>query len=99
MLPEYGHWAGAINSIALGDDTLSAAAPINYRVPTNSTNPADDDYLTTRDLRVCSFGSNHPGGATFAFIDGAVRFLNQDLPLETLHALSTHNGGELVAVP
>jgi prepilin-type processing-associated H-X9-DG protein len=98
LLEEYGHWAGATNNIALGDDILSAAVPINHPMP-SALSPATSGYINDRDLRLCAFGSNHPGGANFAFADGAVRFLSDNLPLATLQALSTRNGSEAVISP
>lgn len=99
LLEEYGHWAGAVDSIALGDNTLSAAAAINYRASASASSSTAADYLTVRDLRVCAFGSNHLGGANFAFADGAIRFLADDLPLDVLQALGTRAGGEVASVP
>jgi prepilin-type processing-associated H-X9-DG protein len=54
------------------------------------------DFEIYEDLRKCAFGSGHPRGANFAFVDGSVRFLEQSLPLETLRALCTRDGGEIV---
>jgi prepilin-type processing-associated H-X9-DG protein len=63
--------------------TLSTPVPINYRVP-----PGGD--LASLQDRVCAFGSGHLGGANFAFADGSV---------QTLQALSTRAGGEVVNIP
>ena len=48
-------------------------------------------------LRVCSFGSQHPGGANFAMADGSVRFLKDTTAMPTLRALGTRAGGEVVS--
>jgi hypothetical protein len=42
------------------------------------------------------FASDHPGGLHATFVDGAVRFLSQDIPPKTLQALFTRNGGEVI---
>jgi len=51
------------------------------------------DYLNKRLL---CYGSNHTGGANFAFADGSVHFLSASTPLTTLQAMVTKAGGEVV---
>ena len=87
-------WAGFWDASA-ACVTLSTPVPINYRVP-----PLSDpgDWLW-EEYRLCAFGSNHPGGANFAFADGSVRFIRDTIPLATLQALSTRAGGEVAEVP
>ncbi|MBN2294263.1 MAG: DUF1559 domain-containing protein [Pirellulales bacterium] len=36
----------------------------------------------------------HPGGAQVAFADGSVRFLNEDLELQTFYNLSNRDDGQ-----
>lgn len=106
-LGEYGYWTGSGGDLALGDVTLSSYAELNYRVPMSYSNrakaspPANSriGFCYYADLRLCAFGSNHPGGANFAMADGSVRFLDNDIPLETLRALSTRSGEEFLQVP
>jgi prepilin-type N-terminal cleavage/methylation domain-containing protein/prepilin-type processing-associated H-X9-DG protein len=40
------------------------------------------------------FGSFHPGGANFAYGDGSVTFLRDDLDIRTYLAMGSRNGGE-----
>lgn len=50
-----------------------------------------------RNDRLASFGSLHPGGANFAFDDGHVQFINENITLTTLQALSTIKKQERIA--
>jgi len=102
----YGNWCGT-SRLALAHVTLSSYSPINYRLPFSYENragaspPANTagDFTYYIDLRVCAFGSSHPGGANFALADGSVRFVSQTIPLMTLRALSTRQSGETVTGP
>ena len=104
---EYGYWTGSGGHLALGDVTLSSHAELNYRVPVNYANrgaaspPANSakDFRYYADLRLCAFGSNHPGGANFAFADSSIQFLSDSTELATLRALSTRSGREPVILP
>jgi len=40
--------------------------------------------------------SRHPGGANFALADGHVTFFNETINQQTLKALTTRNGGEVI---
>jgi len=66
---------------------------------------ADSDYCVdgsgTANSAVCwatmrGFRSDHPGGVQFAFVDGAVRFISDDIYHPTLRALSTRARGEML---
>jgi prepilin-type processing-associated H-X9-DG protein len=104
---EYGYWTGSGGHLALGDVTLSSYATINYRVPMTYAKRATASPPATSatafryyaDMRLCAFGSNHPGGANFALADGSIVFLSDSTDLATLRALSTRSGGKPVAVP
>ena len=74
---------------------LSSIVPINYRVPPGS----GSENWDWEDQRLSAFGSGHPGGANFAFVDGSARFVADDLPLKQLQALSTRAGEEVTEAP
>ena len=102
----YGNWCGTSRSV-LAHFTLSSYSPINYRLPfsygerAGASPPANtsDDFKYYIDLRVCAFGSSHPGRANLAMADGSLRFVSESIPLVTLRALSTRAGGEVVVAP
>jgi prepilin-type N-terminal cleavage/methylation domain-containing protein/prepilin-type processing-associated H-X9-DG protein len=98
-----GWWANSGGRLASGDVTLSAYAPINFKIPVpfalggTMTPPATNynGYLYYNDRRTCAFGSLHPGGANFALADGSVRFVGQQIPLPVLQALAVRNDGSV----
>ncbi len=100
-----GRWAAIGGRKRIADVTLSAQVPINYRIPVTfgDRGQADPPLETSRDFEIyedrrkCAFGSSHPHGVNVAMADGSVHFLRESLPLETLQALCTRAGGELVA--
>jgi prepilin-type N-terminal cleavage/methylation domain-containing protein/prepilin-type processing-associated H-X9-DG protein len=95
-LVSWGAWAAAYNSnTAQADVLLSAAVPLNFRVPPGS-GPQD---WTWEENRLCAYGSEHPGGANFALADGSARFIADDITLQALQALSTRKGEEIVDAP
>jgi prepilin-type N-terminal cleavage/methylation domain-containing protein/prepilin-type processing-associated H-X9-DG protein len=95
---DMGAWAQVVasqNGGTLPALTLSSAVPINYQVPPETS--VGDGAVA--DDRMCAFGSLHPGGANFALVDGSVRFVSDQTPVDILQALSTRAGGEAVSVP
>jgi prepilin-type processing-associated H-X9-DG protein len=101
-LAEQGWWGASTSRKMIGHVTLSAYAPMNYRLPFNFANraqkipPADSiqDFQHYVDLRLCAYGSNHSDGANFAFADGSVRFLVETMPPDLLQAFCTRAGDE-----
>lgn len=76
-----------------GDPLLCAVVRINYEVPPSATYP---DPLETAD-RICAYGSGHPGGAQFVFVDGSAKFINEKIAVVTLQAISTRAKRDSIA--
>jgi len=80
----------------------SGGKPINYRLPEAiETTPItfnNTAWRLWRSERIEAYGSGHPGGANFAFVDGSVKFLGDGTSQPTLQALSTrtNNGTEII---
>lgn len=96
----WGWWAPSGGRKAIGHVTMSAAAPINARLPmaydAATSAGISERFKRESDLRLNAWGSGHPGGANFAFADGSVRFLADATSPAVLRALSTRRGGEVV---
>lgn len=85
--PCYGlgfSWAHAVEACA------NAAFPPNASLP-NGTRAPEGDWQANN-----GFSSRHPGGLQFAFADGSVRFLFNEINLPLYRAFATLNGGEAV---
>ncbi len=93
-----GHWA-------LGGDAMdhhrgrdwsecggSTAVPINFPKPTTALSNTSVDWGRYE----VSFGSNHPGGANFAFADGSVHFVDDSINAETYSHLGSRADGHVV---
>jgi prepilin-type processing-associated H-X9-DG protein len=98
LLNQWGWWAASTDRKMIGQVTMSGYVPINYVQPFSYANragqtpPADtfaDFQATWVDMRICAFGSCHPGGANFCFADGNGQFLATETAIDVLQALST----------
>lgn len=73
--------------------------PMNTTSGTYYSRTVHTSYATMKDLvstyPSCSFRSEHPGGCNFLFADGAVRFVTQDIRMDTYRALGSRNGGDV----
>jgi prepilin-type N-terminal cleavage/methylation domain-containing protein/prepilin-type processing-associated H-X9-DG protein len=73
--------------------TGTCAIPLNVKQDDGSPYPSGD-YPN-----VSGFRSNHPNGANFAFADGSVKFIPDNIDLAVYRALPTREGKEIVPVP
>ena len=72
-------------------DTTSGNTKFTGSLPTGTTGPGACGVNCSNDLGLYSF---HPGGANTAFADGSVRFINENIDIETLIAFITRNGSD-----
>ena len=93
-------WA---NGVRFQDSMRTTGCPLNSSPNSSDQNaPADCglafDYYTRSNgtkIRVnADFGSKHPGGAVFAFVDGHIAFVTDNISFQAYQALSTVAGGE-----
>ncbi len=98
LLNQWGWWAASTDREMIGHVTMSGCVPINYQQPFSynnraGQNPPADTYAefqaTWDQMRLCAFGSCHPGGANFCFADGSVQLLVSETDLALLQALCT----------
>jgi prepilin-type N-terminal cleavage/methylation domain-containing protein/prepilin-type processing-associated H-X9-DG protein len=94
---QVGWWANSGGRLAAGDVTMSAFAPLNYRVPASPPS-GYAAYFPLYELRVNAFGSQHPGGANFALADGSVRFVRDAVPQAVLRLFCVRNDGEVLSL-
>jgi len=87
------------------DDSLRTDAPQYFPDETGHIGKkwASENRSTTAygvnsgsEVRQSGVESRHPGGAYFAFADGHVTFLSETIDQDTLDALTTRDGGEVI---
>jgi prepilin-type N-terminal cleavage/methylation domain-containing protein/prepilin-type processing-associated H-X9-DG protein len=101
-LSTWGWWAASTSRKMAGHVTMSAHAPLNFRIPFGYGSregqhpPAATaaEFAHYSDMRVQAFGSEHRGGCNFAFGDGSLRFLADETEPAVLRALSTRAGDD-----
>ncbi|NLE38895.1 MAG: DUF1559 domain-containing protein [Pirellulaceae bacterium] len=67
-----------------------------HRSTANPLNTWPGEPYTMSDGMNGAFASRHPGGANFAFGDGHVEFLNENISLFVYRALSTRSNDEII---
>ena len=102
---------GTSSTLLLGEKTVNPSTATNYDFGSAGTNYSGwlsqwgavssvshgINYLPRQSYCYgIQFGSRHVGGAHFAFCDGAVRYISQNIAWPTLKAIATRAGGETV---
>ncbi len=88
--PHYNQAAYAVNSLSGFDDTPNVVCPDGSNSPVTSRGPGKGIAGTW------GISSCHPGGANVLFLDGAVHFLSNSVSAQTLTALATRDGHEVI---
>lgn len=87
-----GNWMGGDWSVG-----RRAVAEINWKLPASYATASPDVRQNLGEKRWFVYGSEHTGGANFAFADGSVKFVSDKMTLLTLKYLSTQADGEVVS--
>jgi prepilin-type N-terminal cleavage/methylation domain-containing protein/prepilin-type processing-associated H-X9-DG protein len=89
--PHYNNAAYTINTLNGYNDAPNTVYPDGTNLPVTDRGPGKGTGGTW------GISSNHLGGANALFVDGSVHFLINSLSPQTLTALSTRDGGEVIA--
>ncbi len=88
--PHYNQAAYSINSLEGYNGAANSVYPDGSNLPVTNRGPGKGVAGTW------GISSSHPGGANTLFVDGAVHFLTNSLSAQTLTALITRDGGEVI---
>ncbi len=75
----FSTWAGVVTG---ADEAMARVVAVADHIPNDQHGHFDD------------FASEHPSGSNFAFADGAVQLIHENIDLAVYRALSTRNGQE-----
>jgi prepilin-type N-terminal cleavage/methylation domain-containing protein/prepilin-type processing-associated H-X9-DG protein len=101
----WGDQAGGLRgpySMDSGFQLHNGYIPINYQIISADLQSgcSPDPKHAMLNLGVSSgYKSQHPGGANFAFLDGSVHFIAQNIDQITLIQLAVRNDGEVITNP
>lgn len=90
-------WVGSADQRHCTMSSKNVRWPINSPVTTSGYYVFDRDApanLRTMRMNDMYFGSQHPGGAWFAFAGGNVEFIADDIAFSVYQNLASRNGGE-----
>jgi prepilin-type N-terminal cleavage/methylation domain-containing protein/prepilin-type processing-associated H-X9-DG protein len=90
---QWGVWGWTGGGNGTTHTFASTFVPMNYTTPPDAT-----ASFVSVNLRMAAFGSGHPSGANFALCDGSTRFISESIDMITYQAISTRDGGEIIAV-
>lgn len=95
----YWNWA-----TTYGSQMCTTIIPINYPIDDTDTsycgaNYAGPAHSLDNNAVAWAFRSRHPGGAQFAFVDGSVHFLREDIDHKVYQQLGCRNDGQPVGIP
>lgn len=98
--PRSSVWAGAMEGGYTRPDQVPIGSTTQKRAPRGVSWLAASPFYGLNDFSVADavkgYSSNHPGGASFVFSDGSVRFLDQTIDATTFQRLASRNDGRVI---
>jgi type II secretory pathway pseudopilin PulG len=100
-------WSLGAFWVGSADQRLCTESSKNVRWPINSPATTSGFYVFDKDAPAAQrtmrmndlyFGSQHPGGAWFAFAAGNAQFIADDIAFSLYQDLATRNGGEVLSI-
>lgn len=97
--PPYAGWDSALRAYSGGSFSLPLGLCATMEgINSSKVNPAQYG-VWPGGVAVNTFGSHHPGGATFALADGSVTFLSESIDLALYRSLGRRNSGQAKQMP
>lgn len=97
LWPSGAYWVGGADRWHCTMSSKNVRWPINSPATTSGYFVSDPDApanMRTMRLNDLYFGSQHPGGAWFAFAGGNLEFIADDIAFSVYQDLASRNGGE-----
>ena len=91
----FASWDSTYRAAGAGYEGPAATCATEQGINSSTQNPTTTAYGTIAPITSNTFGSQHKGGAQFAFADGAVKFISESISLTIYRNLGQRASGQL----
>ncbi len=96
----WSRWYPAKGDTGLQNIMGGSFAAINYRIPWAHGQPgapaSQNAWYIHQDARLSAFGSGHPAGANFVFVDGSTHFISEQVSQNILALICQRSDGNIL---